>query len=63
MLGGAADTADPSSLIEAARFAAYAASFRLLAVTTALLVPGVLLFRILPPDPDPDGPACAASQS
>jgi DHA2 family multidrug resistance protein len=55
--GHAADASAASELVEAARFAAYAASFRLLAATTALLIPGVLLFRIVPPDRDLDGAA------
>jgi MFS transporter, DHA2 family, multidrug resistance protein len=56
----AADTAVPSPMLEAARFAAYTSSFRLLAAATALLIPGVLLFRIVPPGPYPDGPAWRA---
>jgi DHA2 family multidrug resistance protein len=55
--GQVADTSAAPELLEAVRFAAYAASFRLLAATTALLIPGVLLFHIVPPDRDLDGAA------
>jgi DHA2 family multidrug resistance protein len=51
----ASDTLAAPEPPEAARFA-YAASFRLLAATTVLLIPGVLLFRLAPPGRDRDGP-------
>jgi DHA2 family multidrug resistance protein len=55
--GRAADTAAARELLEAGRFAAYAASFRVLAATALLLIPGLLLFRITPSDRDLDGAA------
>ena len=55
--GPAAETSAAPELLEAARFAAYAASFRLLAAMTVLLIPGLLLFRIVPPDRAFNGPA------
>jgi DHA2 family multidrug resistance protein len=51
---GAGASAAPEPL-EAAQLFAYAASFRLLAATTVLLIPGVLLFRIVSPTQDFDG--------
>jgi DHA2 family multidrug resistance protein len=59
--GQAADTEVTRELLEAARFG-YAACFRLLAATTVLMIPAVLLFRIVPPDRDHDGPALRAAR-
>ncbi len=51
-LSGTADRGASPQLLDAAKFAAYAASFRTLAIVAALLIPGVLIFRILRPDAD-----------
>jgi hypothetical protein len=57
MPGRVADTSAARELLEAGRFAAYAGAFRLLAATAVLLIPGLLLFRLTPPDRDLGGPA------
>jgi DHA2 family multidrug resistance protein len=41
--------AAPGALLTAAKLAAYLGSFRVLGIVTALLIPGLLLFRRIPP--------------
>jgi MFS transporter, DHA2 family, multidrug resistance protein len=48
-LPGSAVAAAARSLVDATRFGSYADSFRLLAAVTALLIPGIFLFRVVRP--------------
>lgn len=48
---GASPGPMPPHLLDAATFGAYAACFRMLAVVTAVIIPGIFLFRVARPDP------------
>ncbi len=41
----------PTHLLDAATFGAYTSCFRMMAIVTAVIIPGVFLFRIARPDP------------
>jgi hypothetical protein len=40
----------PSRALDAATFAAYTGCFRTMAIVTAVILPGIFLFRIMRPD-------------
>jgi hypothetical protein len=42
-------TASPSQLLDLATFGAYAGCFRIMAVVTVAIIPGVFLFHVLRP--------------
>jgi MFS transporter, DHA2 family, multidrug resistance protein len=44
-------TLPPPHLLETATFGAYTGCFRVMAIITALIIPGVLLFRVVRPNP------------
>jgi MFS transporter, DHA2 family, multidrug resistance protein len=48
---GAAGVKSPSHLLDLATFGAYTGCFRTMAVITAVVIPGVFLFRVLRPAP------------
>jgi MFS transporter, DHA2 family, multidrug resistance protein len=55
--GWAAGAAVAPQLLDGTRSASYAACFRLLAAVTALLIPGIFLFRVVRLDGTPEDPA------
>ncbi len=51
--GAAASASSPSEALNFAIFAAYSGCFQIMAVITAVSLPGILLFRVLRPSPAP----------